>query len=414
VDGFTIEAGPDSVLAQKRAALDLFDELDLSRDVVVTRKPRAAFVLKRGRLHPIPSPSVLGIPTTLWGIARYDLLSPLARARLALEPLVPAVAKADESVAEFFTRRFGRSTVGLVAQPLLGGIHAGDVAALSMHSLFPRFAEAERIRRSVLHAFKGRQGAPGDDGLFRSLSGGMSMLPAAIERRLPPGTIRTGTPVLAIERDAAGWRVCTEQQTVGARAVIVSVPATAAAGMLPAVDPRIAALCAEVPYVSSAAVTLAWRREEVAHPLAGSGFVVARRYNAMRVTACTWVSSKWEGRAPPGMALLRVFVGGAHDPAAVDLSDNELVGTATRDVTPVVGIRDAAPVLARVHRWRRAGAQHNVGQLARLAEIDGRLTRHEGLFVAGSGFRATGIPDCIADGRAAAAAAATYATIGAR
>ena len=108
------------------------------------------------------------------------------------------------------------------------------------------------------------------------------MLPAAIERRLPLGTVRTRTPVLAIERDAAGWRVRTEDQTVGARALIVSVPATAAAGMLSAVDPRIAALCAEVPYVSSATVTLAWRREEVAHPLAGTGFVVARRYNSMR------------------------------------------------------------------------------------------------------------------------------------
>jgi oxygen-dependent protoporphyrinogen oxidase len=68
----------------------------------------------------------------------------------------------------------------------------------------------------------------------------------------------------------------------------------------------------------------------------------------------------------------------------------------------VLGI-DAAPVLTRVYRWRDAGAQHRVGQLARLEAIEARLARHPGLLVAGSGFRSVGIPDCIADARAAAA-----------
>ncbi len=410
VDGYTIEAGPDSVLAEKRAALDLFDELGLADHVISTLKPRTAFVLKRGRLHPIPSPSVLGIPTTLRGIAGYSLLSPLARARVAVEPFVPAPVKADESVAAFFARRFGRATVGLVAEPLLGGIHAGDVSALSMHSLFPRFVEAERARGSVLHAFKARTGA---NGLFRSLTGGMAMLPAAIVRKLPPGAARTGTPVVAVERAADGWTIRTQRETLDVRAVIVTAPATVAARLLASVDAQLAALCAEVPYVSSATVALAWRRGDIGHPLAGSGFVVARRYTAMRVTACTWVTSKWEWRAPAGMVLIRAFVGGAHDAGAVDLDDEQLVGTATRELGPLLGIT-GHPALARVHRWRRTGAQHNVGQLARVAGIETRLAACPGLSVAGSGFRATGIPDCIAEGRAAAAAAASYATIQSR
>ena len=89
VDGFTIEAGPDSILAQKPAALELCEALGLGPRLISTTPPRTAFVLKQGRLHPLPSPSMLGIPTTWRGIAGYDLLSPLARARLALEPLIP-------------------------------------------------------------------------------------------------------------------------------------------------------------------------------------------------------------------------------------------------------------------------------------------------------------------------------------
>ncbi len=411
VDGFTIEAGPDSVLAQKPAAIELFDRLGLTADVISTRTPRTAFVLKRGRLHPLPSPSVLGIPTTLGGIARYGLLSPAARARLALEPLVPAVRKDDESVASFFGRRFGGATVGLIAEPLLGGIHAGDIGALSMHSLFPRFVDAEMTRGSVLHAFKGTR--PAGDGLFRSLSGGMSTLVSAIERRLPAGSVRLNAPASSLQAASVGWRVTVRNEELLAASVIVAAPAAVASRLLSDVDPRISARCAEVPSVSSASVALAWRRGDIRHPLAGSGFVVARGYPPLRVTACTWVSSKWESRAPEGMALIRVFIGGAHDPGAVDLDDDELAGTAIREIAQVLGIR-SAPVLSRVHRWRNAGAQHNVGQLARMADIDRRLASHPGLLLAGSGFRSIGLPDCIADGRAAAAAAATYVTIGSR
>ena len=160
-----------------------------------------------------------------------------------------------------------------------------------------------------------------------------------------------------------------------------------------------------MPYVSTASVALAWPRHAVRHPLAGSGFVVARAHNALRITACTWVSSKWSGRTPAGAVLLRAFAGGAHDPEAVDLPDERLVDVVSRELAGILGI-EGAPILSRVYRWRRAGAQHNVGQIARVAEIESRLAGHGGLFVAGSGFRSVGIPDCIADGRAAAAQAA--------
>ena len=88
-DGFTIEAGPDSILVQKPAALALCEALGLGDRLMTTNEPRTAFVLKDGRLHRLPSPSVLGIPTTWRGIAGYDLLSPAERARLAVEPLMP-------------------------------------------------------------------------------------------------------------------------------------------------------------------------------------------------------------------------------------------------------------------------------------------------------------------------------------
>jgi len=410
VDGFTIDAGADSMLATKPAAIELCEELGLGPRLMSTTPPRTAFVHAHGRLHPLPSPSIFGIPTTASGVAEYSLLPPDAREHLA-RAMNASVAAArpgrepdDESVADFYRRHFGAATVGLIAQPLLGGIHAGDVEKLSVTTVAPRLVAA---------AAEGRLFQPtpvrpdAGDGLFKALRGGMGELVSAIESRLPAGSVRVRTGAHAVSCAAPVWQVATEAGTFAARAVIIAAPAHAAARLLAHADAPLAALCAEVPYVSTVSVAFGWPRSSVGHPLAGSGFVVARQHSRLRITACTWVSSKWQDRAPPDMVLLRVFLGGALDADAVDLPDAALVDIAANDISAVLGIT-GAPVLVRVERWPKAGAQHNVGHAARQARVGERLATLPGLFVAGSGFHSIGVPDCIADGRAAAARAAAF------
>lgn len=409
VEGFTIEGGADSLLIQKPAALKLCEELGLASRLMPTRTPRTAFVVRNGRLYPLPSPSVLGIPTSFPALARYALLDWPMRARVAMEPLIPARSYADESVASFFRRRFGPGTVDLIAEPLLGGIHAGNVEELSMPSLFPRFTAAEQQHGSVLRTVSPL--APGD-GLFRALRAGMSELVDTLVSKLPVGSLLLETPAAGLQRRPSGWRVAAGADLFEATGVLIAAPAHVAANLLRTVDESASRLCGTVPYVSTASIALGWQRKDIAHPLAGSGFVVARRHNALRITACTWVSSKWDDRAPEGHALLRAFVGGAHDPLAADLGDAELVDTVLRDVSAVLPIT-APPILTRVVRWRNAGAQHNVGHRARMAGLAERLRKLPGLFVAGSGFESIGIPDCIANGRRVAAAAADYVRMGA-
>lgn len=406
VAGFTIEAGADSMLAQKRAALDLCAQLGLESKILAPKEPRTAFVLHGGRLHALPSPSMLGIPATGTGLATYSLLPPLARARIALEPLLPGRrGHADESVAAFFRRRFGAATVERLAQPLLGGIHAGSVDRLSLPALFPRLAEAEHSNEKVLRWMRRTARASGTRGVFRSLASGMGELVGALHRRLPAGAVRCDSPVRGLTRRGDGWTLATPAGPFECSGVILACPAHAAAALLAATDPSAAALCAATPYVSTVSVALAWPRTAVAHPLEGSGFVVARGASTARITAATWVSSKWDGRAPAGHVLLRAYLGGAHDASAVKEDDETLIATAVRELSAILSI-SGSPELRRVYRWFEAGAQHEVGHLARIASLEQRLAALPGLHVTGSGFRSIGIPDCVADGRAVAAQAA--------
>jgi oxygen-dependent protoporphyrinogen oxidase len=421
VDGFTIDLGADSMLAQKPAALALCDELGLGSRLIATTPPRTACVYANDRLHPLPSPSVFGIPTTAEGITSYDLLPPLARAELlrlasCADGAIAGEPADDESVASFFRRQFGADTVSLIAEPLLGGIHAGDVERLSVRAVAPRLVAAAdgHPRGCALAALlqtADQSSSRAADGMFRSFPGGMQELVDALAGRIPAGSIARHAGVTDIARDpaadAGAWHCATATDRHRAEAIVIAAPAHSAARMLERVAPVVARQCAQVPYVSTASVALAFPRTAIKHPLDGSGFVVARRHAALRITASTWVSSKWSGRSPAGMVLLRAFLGGAFDPEAVMLDDDALIETAMRDLSGVLGI-ETAPTLALVHRWHNAGAQHWVGHQARAAALDAELERTPGLFLAGSGYHAIGVPDCIADGRAAGAAAADY------
>ncbi len=415
VDGYTIDSGADSLLVQKPAGLQLCEELGLSSRLIPSTPPRSAFIHARGTLHKLPSPSVLGIPTTKEGILSYDLLTESVRATLrdrardGLDESTAHLQLDDESVADFFRREFGPETVGLIAQPLLGGIHAGDVEQLSIASVAPRLAAAAREPGGAMRALLGSAPAAtgSEEGLFRSLRDGMGEIVEAIVARLPPASLRPRNAAVSIARAGGLWRVTTTDRDFTARAVIVAAPAFAAAALLAGADPESAALFAGVPYVSTVSVAFGWPRGDIHHALQGSGFVVARAHSHLRISACTWASSKWPDRTPDGRALVRAFLGGATDPEAASLPDDETVAVAVRDVSDVLGIT-TRPAMVHVRRWTRAGAQHNVGHQSRVSAIAGRLARTPGLFAAGSGFRSIGVPDCIADGRTAAADAADY------
>jgi oxygen-dependent protoporphyrinogen oxidase len=404
-DGWVVDAGPDSMLVQKPAAVALCRELGIGDRLISTLAPRTAYVLRDGALHPIVDGSFLGFPVRATALAWSPLLTWSGKLRVACEAVVPRGAPVDdESIAAFVRRRFGEEALDYIAEPLLAGIHAGDVERLSIRALFPRLWEAERQSGSVLRAFRALQVRPSPQGAFVSLPGGLGDLVDALCRALGDDIVvssrvgelrRAGTYVL----ECVGARV-------EASAVILAVPAYAAANLLRALDTTLAGLCDGVAYASTATVAFGYRRDQVGRPLAGSGFVVPR-VERNPLLAATWVTSKWPGRAPQGHILLRGFLGGGRDPHRLDRSGEELTETARRALEDVLDIQ-GAPLFSRLYRWSRLSPQYDVGHLQRVAAIDQRTSTIPGLFLTGSGFRAIGIPDCIADGRESAARAAAY------
>jgi protoporphyrinogen/coproporphyrinogen III oxidase len=241
---------------------------------------------------------------------------------------------------------------------------------------------------------------------FVSFPGGLQELADAVAARVRRSA-SVGHPVRAVRPVASGWEIeSAGGEGLAAKALILAVPAEAAARLLAAVDAGLAGALGAFRSVSTAVVYLGYRRADVAHPLDGYGVVIPRG-EGLRASALGFVSTKFPGRAPEGHVLLRAFLGGARDPDILDHDDGALVDRAAGECAPVLGLR-GAPVLARVFRWPHATPQMEVGHAARMAGIDAQVDARSGLYLTGAGMRGTGIPDIVADGQRQAGRAAAW------
>jgi oxygen-dependent protoporphyrinogen oxidase len=347
----------------------------------------------------------------------WDLLLPRGR------------AGEDETVGGFLRRRLGGAVVSRLAGPLLGGIYAGDADALSLRATFPQLLEWETSHRSLVLAAIARRrvlrrngtrrtgtrdtgtgipsaGTGSPSPLFLSLVGGLGELVERLEASLGSTTVMTGRTVTRIARRVERGRTSytlhlDDGRPMAADALLLATPAFITADLLASLAPAVASALRQIPYVSTASVTLAYRRETVRHPLDGHGFVVARD-EPLNIAACTWVSSKWPHRAPPDVALLRCYVGAAGRETVVECDDATLVDLARADLRTTMGI-DATPVFTAAARWIRAMPQYPPGHLDRLDLIEAGMQTLPGVALAGAGYGGIGIPDCIRQGTEAAA-----------
>ena len=401
VDGFVIEAAPDSFLSRKPRGVGLCEELGLGGDLAGRRPENERTFVRRGReLHPLPSGLTGMIPTNLDALAESALLSPEGRARLAAEVDVPVRADGDESIASFVSRRLGREAYEAFVEPLMTGIYGGDGEQLSLEATFPQLRALELEHGSLIEGLSAQSSRSPAFPPFVTLRGGMDALVGALTSRLARTRLVTGRSVRAVSRGGDGyWVELDGGDALEAQAVVVAAPAFAAADVLRSLDHTLAAAHAEIPYASSVIVTFGFREEDVSHPLDGYGYVVPR-VEGTDVLACTWTSRKWEGRAPDGALLVRVYAGRFGGPDLTSEADEDLVRLALGELS-LLGV-DAVPILTRVQRWPRGMPQYVLGHPDRLARIESALTDLPGVAVAGAAYRGVGIPDCIRSGEDAA------------
>lgn len=425
-DGFVIEGGPDSFITQKPWALQLARELGLSDRLLGTNdERRKVYVLVDGRLVELPDGVMLVVPTKMMPFVTSPLISWPGKLRMGLDLVIPPREEdSDESLADFIRRRLGQEALDKIAEPLMAGIHVADPERLSLQATFPRFIDIEQkhgsLIRGMLAARRRRAQRPNPSRnsshpkttIFMSLRGGLvELVDALVDHLEQHGTLLTGWRIEKVHsRPDAPYAYAARLDNgrlLQADSVVLATPAFVTADLVEEFNPELAEGLRDIRYVSTATVSLGFRKDDFRHPLNGFGFVIPRS-EGCKIAACTWTSTKFDDRAPDNHVLLRAFVGGAHDEHLIDLDDDAMIRMVRDELADIMGVT-AEPEIAEIFRWDKGNPQYDVGHLERVAALEAKC--EPGLFLAGSAYRGVGIPDCTKDGQRAAEAVVEYLSV---
>ncbi len=403
IAGSAVELGADSFLVREPAALELCRSLSLEGELIEPAVFGANIVLD-GKTMPLPVGFLRGVPPDVRSAFRSGLLTTAGSLRAGVDLLWPnRLSGPDMSLGTFVRRRFGAQVLDRLVDPVLAGTRAGIPGEISLAAAAPEIDGIARGHRSVMRGLRKvrRQGSL-ESGAppFRSLRGGVGRLIEALEQDLRHVTVELKTPAGPIRQDQSGYSV---GDTSFDGAIITTSP-PAAAGILGDIAPDAVASLRSIRYASVAVVILVYRRSALDLP-SGSGLLVPSA-ERLSLSACTWYSAKWPQHASAGgLTILRAVVGRATDQRVLDRTDAELIRTVSNELAAILH-NDAAPEEYSVVRWEESLPQYAVGHLTTVERIEEALEAHP-IFVAGSGYRGSGIPDCIKQGTSAAEALAT-------
>jgi len=415
-DGFVIEGGPDSFITQKPEGVALCRELGLGDQLIGTNEAaRRVLIVQRRRLLEMPEGLRLVVPTRFWPFVVSPLISWPGKLRMGMDLFIPPrTDDGDESLADFLRRRLGQEALEKLGEPMMAGIHVADAERLSLLATSPLPANRAKARQSGSRdAGCTTQSAPLKNGkrpsIFMTLRDGLDGLVKALDRAFR-GELLLGTRLTELRhRPNGATRFALrgdDGRLLHADAVILATPARDSARLLTG-WPDLSGELAEIRYLSTATLSLAFDRAAFEHPLDGSGFVIPRR-ERRTMLACTWTSTKFAGRAPADGVLLRAFIGGPDGEAAALADEADLVAAVREELAELMGVR-TAPLFHELFRWPDANAQYDVGHLQRVDRIEGMAAETiPGLFLTGSAYRGVGIPDCVAQGQQAAAKALEF------
>jgi oxygen-dependent protoporphyrinogen oxidase len=414
--GRRVDVGAEALHLAAPSARSFVDELGLGESVVGARTGTSWIWTPRGR-RPLPAGVGPAGPTRLRPVLSSGVMTLAGLARAGLEPLMALLRRpldptdgVDVSVGSFVTGRFGRQVTDRFVDPLLGGLHAGDVNALSLRACAPSLVPAASARRSLV--IRRRPSTPPSAGatpiMFASWAGGLSTLTEALLQDVDV-EVRLGSRVNALSRSGEGYLLDVEgAPAVSVDALVLAIPSSAAAGLLEPHAPGAAEPLRRQRTARIATVVLGFPRDLVAHlpALAGNGILVPSSTGTL-LKAVTHLSTKWPHLDGGDTYLLRVSAGRDGSDELEGLDDDALVARLLVDLSRFTGI-EAEPTLVHVQRWPTGLPQLHVGHLERLHAVRAELAqRLPGVQLAGAAYEGVGLTSCITSAQTAADAVLT-------
>jgi len=385
--GYLLETGPNSLQLSEELQ-NLIQDLGLADQLQDTAAVSAnRYVLREGRYRKLPGkPQQLLLDGFFSLKARYHILRELTR---------PAASPdTNETLAGFIRRRFDQELVDYALNPFISGIYAGDPEQLLLHKTFPQLAAMEQAHGSVLKGLAKSGG--GQRRRIISLRGGLQTLTSTLAARLTKYHGNQAIIGLTHQPDNT-YQLRTSDGILPTTysAVVLALPAYAAAGLLETQFPAEATALKAVYYPPMAAIYSAYPRAAVQHPLDGFGALHPKK-ESRYAAGSVWTTSLFADRAPADQVLFTTFVGGtqyeehARQPEAVQKA------AVHQELSELYGIQGQPSWQFRYY-WEQAIPQFDT-RIVPAHNAAATLTEQR-IYTAANWLSGVGVPDCIRHAR---------------
>jgi oxygen-dependent protoporphyrinogen oxidase len=351
-EGFLVECGPNSILDTHPNIGKLIARLGLEGNKLpANTAAQNRFIVRDGQ--------PIALPTSPPELFKSKAFSTKAKLRLLREPFIRSKSSESENLADFVVRRLGQEFLDYAINPFVGGVYAGDPVKLSTAHAFPKLYALEQQYGSLIKgAIKGskerkkRAEVASKDARMFTFDDGMDVLLKQLADKLGDA-VRLNSPVAGFQSvENNRWLVNGEEYTD----VVLAIPAHT----MPKLDvPFDLAPFADIYYPPVASLSLGFSENQFTHPLNGFGMLIPKIENRYSLGAL-FPSSIFPARAPGGMVLLTVFIGGSMAPEKALQEEDEILANVRKDLEDLLGL-SGEPEYKRLSIYPQAIPQYVVG-----------------------------------------------------
>lgn len=381
---YTLEIGPNSIMVdgeikQIIEELGIGEELMASNDVSQNR-----YIFKAGKYRKLPAK-----PSKLLFNGFFSFSSKIA---IFKERRRPKQNIDNETLSQFFERRFSKEIVEYALNPFVAGIYAGDPEQLLLAKTFPQLHQYEQEYGSVIKGLVKNKSI--ERRQASSFKKGMQTLPNAFAQKLDH--LKLGTKVTDIQKTERGYTIqANDDQTFEVQQLVVATAAPAAEQFLSNAFPAFSSALGKIYYPPMVAVHSIYKRSAVKHPLDGFGGLNPKT-EGLFTAGSIWTSSIFEGRCPEDEVLFTTFVGGSQSPENTTNSKQITLGKVHQELATHYQI-SSSPLYRNMYKWDQAIPQYDLNILEAHQLADELEQKH--FFVCANWKDGVSLPDSIKKGK---------------
>ena len=379
-DNFICENGPNTLLLNNDAIIELVKDCGLWEDVIYPSKQtnKNRYVLNRNE--------IVNIPLNIKSFISSPLISTKAKFRIAAEPFFKR-HNSDVTVLSFITKRFGREFHDKLIEPFLTGVYAGDTSKMSAKYTLKLLWELEQNYGSVLLGLIKRKNK---EIKSFNLPNGINELISKVSKNIE-NNILSNCQVLKIEKNKNSYKVITDNHIFICEKIISAVPAYVLQKLI--WDEQLIKVLQNVIYNPIDVFHYGLSKKHIHNLKKGFG-ILTKPSDNKNFLGILFSSQIFEHVSSNDTELYTVLVGGERQKELCLKESKELNKIIFEELKDLINYKGEI-LFSNHYRWSKGIPQYNLNQSSLIKEINKFENLNQNFHITGNFFNGISVSDCV-------------------